>query len=500
MTSANRILSFVLVVLSITFMYNAGLAQVTLNCESGNRAIEQGNCWGFGAISYSNTSNLVIEGPWSTKSNSLTNNNATACWIKTPWMLVGSGNITFQARLDGAGGGVISKSILLAYIPFAPGNSYGEGTPVQFYTYNFPAFNVSTIRNISVPIPAEIQNSNTAYKFWVSFVGQGGNERAYSDSYVFPGTYWSDPSNSCNPMVVIQDADSDGVADSEDSFPNDPYRAYTSVYPAVASYGTLAFEDSWPNKADYDMNDLVVDYKFSTITNSANNVVEVLGKIVARASGASYKNGFGFQLDGIASNKIRSATGMDLSSSCPFQFQSNGLEANQQYANCIVFDNFYHVMPHPGSGTGINTSAGAPSVPYDTITLTIRFMENGAPAPGGSVPISALSSDKFNFYMIRNMERGNEIHLADHMPSSLVNTALFGTGSDDSNPAAGKYYKTLNNLPWGINIIQGFNYPAEKSQIDAAYLHFNQWAVSSGSNYPDWFADHPGYRNFQAIY
>ena len=37
-------------------------AQVTLDCESGNRTIEQGNCWGFGAVSYTNTSGLVISG------------------------------------------------------------------------------------------------------------------------------------------------------------------------------------------------------------------------------------------------------------------------------------------------------------------------------------------------------------------------------------------------------------------------------------------------------
>ena len=53
---------FYITVLISLVMTTGSMAQVTLNCESGNRAIEQGNCWGFGANSYSNTANLVISG------------------------------------------------------------------------------------------------------------------------------------------------------------------------------------------------------------------------------------------------------------------------------------------------------------------------------------------------------------------------------------------------------------------------------------------------------
>jgi LruC domain-containing protein len=475
-------------------------ADVTLNCESGNRAIEQGNCWGFGAVTYSNTSNLVIDGTWSTKSNSLTNSSPTACWIKTPWMLVGNGNITFKARLDGQGNGVTFKGIVLSYIPYIPGASQGEGTAVEFYTYNFPAVNVTTIQDLSIPIPAEIQNSNVVYKFRVSFVGKGGNERAYADTFVFPGTYWSDPANGCGPQAVIVDTDGDGVADNQDNYPNDPFRAYNSYFPSLNTFGTLAFEDGWPNKSDYDMNDIVVDYRFNTVTNANNNVVELMAKIVARASGATFKNGFGFQLDGITPDKILSVSGNHIGPSSMFNIQANGLEANQTYANCIVFDNFYNIMTHPGAGTGINTTAGAPHVPYDTLTIEIKFIDNGVPASGGAVPISQLSPSAFNYYIVARQQRGLEIHLADYIPSSLANTALFGTGSDDSNPASGKYYKTENNLPWGLNVLQGFDYPLEKGSIDGAYFHFVDWAVSSGELYPNWYSNQAGYRDGEKIY
>ncbi len=475
-------------------------AQVTLNCESGNRAIEQGNCWGFGAASYSNTSSMVISGVWSVRTNSLSNQSPTACWVKSPWMLPGTGNITLKSRLDGNGNGVTSKGIVIFYIPYLPSASSGEGVAVQIYSYSFPSFTATTIRDISVAIPPEIANSNQPYKFRVSFIGQGGNERAYADDFVFPGTYWSNPAASCSPMTIIIDQDGDGVADSQDNYPADPYRAYNNYFPTQNTYGTLAFEDSWPYKSDYDLNDLVVDYQINTITNSANNVVEVKTKVVTRASGASYKNAFCFQLDGIAANKVVSCTGNQIGANTIFSFQPNGLEANQNFANCIVFDNFFDIMPHPGGGTGINTNASAPFVPYDTLNVTTAFIQNGVPASGGTVLLSELSPTVFNFYIVANQLRGNEIHLADRVPTNLINSALFGKGADDSNPETGKYFKTVNNLPWGLNLQQGFDYPVEKEAIDNAYNFFTNWAGSAGATYQNWHSDQVGFRNNNKVF
>lgn len=486
----------------LVFMFGANIliAQVTLNCESGNRAIDQGNCWGFGAASYSNTSSMVISGVWSVRTNSLSNQSPTACWVKSPWMLPGSGNITLKSRLDGNGNGVTSKGILIFYIPYVPSASYGEGVAVQMYTYSFPSFYATTIRDISVPIPPEIANSNQPYKFRVSFVGQGGNERAFADEFVFPGTYWSDPSASCSPMTVIIDQDGDGIADSQDNYPADPYKAFNNYFPTQNTYGTLAFEDSWPYKSDYDLNDLVVDYRINTITNAANQVVEVNTKVVTRASGASYKNAFCYQLDGIAANKIINCTGNHIGANTIFSLQANGLEANQNFANCIVFDNFFDIMTHPGGGTGINTNTAAPFVPYDTLDVKLVFIQNGVPATGGTVLLSELSPTVFNFYIVANQLRGNEIHLADRVPTNLINSALFGKGADDSNPETGRYFKTDNNLPWGLHLQQGFDYPVEKESIDNAYNYFVNWAITSGSNNSDWYQDKVGFRNNSKVY
>ncbi|MBX7181310.1 MAG: LruC domain-containing protein [Bacteroidia bacterium] len=474
-------------------------ANVNLTCESGNRGVEIGNCWAFGANTYTNTSANVISGSWSCKSNQLTSSSVTASWVKSPWIKFSSGNITFKAKFDNATG--TSRGVKVFYIPYNSSASGGEGTAVQFYDYTFPTpFPTSTVKNFTIAVPSAIANSSSSYKIRISFIGTGGNSRIITDDYVFPGTYWSDPSRDCEPKNLHNDNDNDGTCDDDDDDDDDENVSSISYYPSQNGFGTLAFEDQWPQKGEYDLNDVVVNYKIATSTNSNNKVVEINATFILRATGAGFHNGFGFQLDGIASNKITSVSGTSVSNGSIYSFNANGTEESQTYANIIVFDDFYKNMAWPGGGIGINTDPSAPFVPHDTIQVKIVFINNGVVPSGGTVSISQLSSDKFNFYIVSDQERGREVHLADKAPSDKANMALFGTEDDRSSPANGKFYRTENNLPWAINVLQGFDYPKEKNPVNEAYLHFIDWARSSGTLYPNWFSNTAGYRNTSKIY
>ena len=484
-----------LLVIITILSVNTVNAQLTLDCESGNRGIEQGNCWAFGAVSYTRRDVHIISGFWSTLSNSMTNPALSSAWIKTPWMKVGEGNITISTKLENSTG--TTKQLVASYIPYDENaGTYKEGTLTTFYTFDYPKNGTifsTAVQNLVIPIPQAIANSTNAYKIMLSFVGTGGNNRAITDKLVVPGTYWSDPTNNCLPLTMIVDTDKDGVADSDDKYPTDNTKAYDNYFPSEKSFGTLAFEDTWPSKGDYDLNDIVVDYKINRVTDAKNNVVEVIATFVAKASGAGYRNAFGFQLDNIDPNKIVSVNGNKVGTVDAFKFGSNGLESNQQYANIIVFDNFYEVLKHPGSGSFINVTKNAPFVPYVTLTVTIKIQSN--------MPIAELPAEKFNFYIVADVlkkGRGTEIHLPDGIPSSLVNNSLFGTLDDNS--AGAKYYRTENNLPWGINVVQGFDYMIEKVSIDKGYNNFIKWAESSGAEFQDWFEDKAGYRNPESIY
>jgi LruC domain-containing protein len=296
-----------------------------------------------------------------------------------------------------------------------------------------------------------------------------------------------------NPPIV--DADGDGVADTDDDYPHDPLRAFDNYFPA-SGFGSLAYEDLWPGKGDYDFNDLVIDYQFHTVTNGQNKVVDITATFVSKASGASLENGFGFSLPE-ASTTLKSnesnliVTGSDIGENF-ITLNASGHESGQSKPTIIVYDNVFNLLPHPGTGLGINTTPTAPFVDFDTIQLTIR--------PTIPVTISDFSLITWNPFLIVNKNRDHEIHLRGYGITDLGSSSYFGQWEDASNLQSGETYKTALNLPWAIDIPAEFVWPVEKVEITQAHLKFAAWAESSGSLYPDWYLNSSGYRNNANLY
>lgn len=257
--------------------------------------------------------------------------------------------------------------------------------------------------------------------------------------------------------------------------------------------GTLAYEDLWPGKGDYDINDLVVEYNFNINKDNNEKIKDITATFKIRAFGAALHNGFGFSFPNVNPNSIISVTGYQIQSGSIYNLASNGTESAQSQATFIVLDDPFNIMQHPGSGIGVNTDHPAPYVEPVTITLFIDFVDN-------TVSYSQLNIGQFNPFLVVNQVRGMEIHLPDYTPTSLVNPAYWGTFEDDTNPSIGRFYKTTDNLFWAINIPETFDYPNEKQVILGAYNHFAAWAQSDGVAYPDWYKNLPGYRNSSAIY
>lgn len=291
--------------------------------------------------------------------------------------------------------------------------------------------------------------------------------------------------------MATPDTDGDGITDDLEDFPNDADRAFSSNWPCCGS-ATLAYEDLWPSQGDYDFNDLVIDYQFETVTNSNNYVVEVFATFEVIAFGAGYHNGFGFQF---ANNNVNAAditvTGMNTSGLV--NLAANGLENGQNKPTIIVFEDSYDVMSHPGAGIGVNTTPSAPSVPTQTITITMTFAPNTYTANDLDLP-------NFNPFIFVNQTRGREIHLPNYAPTDLADPSYFGTGNDDSNPSTGRYYKNGDNLPWAINVVSGFDHMKEKVEITSGYFFFFNWAASNGTTNQYWNLPLPGYINSGNIY
>lgn len=479
-----------LLIVSIFMVSSLAQAQVVQDFESNDQGLQETLGWEFQKINFTSATNFLIYGGFSGATNSISSKEPWA-WIISPWVKVSEGAVTLAMKIDKS---TTPRNYILSAYPYDPTKSDGRGALIEIASISL----YSTDKNTIIPVTFNLPSNFTGnlYKFKFSFNGMISSAKASVDALTFPGENYTDPTNGGLPRPVIADADKDGVADGEDQYPNDPYRAYNSYYPAQG-FGTLAFEDNWPNQGDCDLNDVVVGYKINKVTNSNNEVVEVKAQFEMRASGANLKNGFGFQLDGIAPDKITSVTGYRRSTDTYVHDATNGLEQGQDYATCIIFDNFFNEMPNPGSGLGVNTEMAAPKVDYQTIDVVLTFLNYGQVPPGGKVLLTDLT-DAFNFFIIKNKQREVEIHLPGRMPTKLADRNLFNTGDDAS--ASHGYYKTANNLPWGLNVVQTFAYPVEKAVVDEAYLHFVEWAQSSGVLYPDWYENKEGYRESSKIY
>jgi LruC domain-containing protein len=277
------------------------------------------------------------------------------------------------------------------------------------------------------------------------------------------------------------------------------YNSRSSII--IPSYsGTLAFEDLWPSKGDYDFNDLVVDYNFMIIKNNKEMVKSITATFVLKAYGASVNSGFGFTLPTLKSSDILSVTGYDVVNKTVFDIGSNGLENGQSKPTIIVFDNAHRIMPSMG-GMGANTQLASAYTKPVTIVVKITLSENA------NIKFSKLDVGSVNPFMIVGTSvngapgsRGKEIHLANYEPSDLFDRSYFGKGYDRSSPSKGRYFVTGNNHPFAIDISDNFEWTIENEEINDAHYKFLDWALSGGSTYKDWHLNKVGYRNNDLIY
>ena len=260
-------------------------------------------------------------------------------------------------------------------------------------------------------------------------------------------------------IEVANDADGDGINDELDDFPFDPDKAFNNFLPSVNSTGKLVFEDLWPSQGDYDFNDLAVDYSFNLIANGDNLVTSIDGSFTIENIGGALHNGFAFVLP-IDPSLVNSIDGQVINGGYE-TLAANGTETGTASNETVVF-----------------VAGDCFDLQGQTISLSIEF----------STPIDAASLGEvpFNAFLIANQDRAKEVHLPDLPPTGKAD--YLGTQDDFSDAAVGRYYKTSTNLPWALNIYEGFQTPPENIPITLQYPRFVNWANSGGTQDLDWYA------------
>ena len=260
------------------------------------------------------------------------------------------------------------------------------------------------------------------------------------------------------------DTDGDNIRDLDDSYPNDPTKAFELFTPSKYGTGTLSFEDLWPSNGDYDFNDLAINYQFVTVLNAEGLAVQLDIVLNVKSIRGSYTNGFGLEFESLIPSNVAGVSGNILVHNYIDQ-NPNGTEMGQDNAVVILFDD---------PSLFLNNEQ----------TISITFTN--------PVSTTLLGSAPFNPFMIVNMEREKEVHLPNGHTTDLgVKTfEISGVNQDiDGN------YLSENGFPWAINIVHDFRVPKEGIPLHNAYNFFDQWATSGGLNYVDWYKDNAGYRN-----
>lgn len=233
---------------------------------------------------------------------------------------------------------------------------------------------------------------------------------------------------------------------------------YKAIAYSMKYKGIIAFEDNWPSRGDYDMNDVIVKYNSVLGFNTKNQVVSATDEFTAMWSGADYENSFMYQLNTDRTNVESTGT----------------MDRDLSLATFTVFEDMKQA-----TGTGSNKI----STKTTTVKITNKFKNPIDHEAFGPAPYNPFIS----IYKRTGYDR-TEVHLVNYRPTEKVKLDLFHTKSDLSDLSKGVYYVSDAKYPFAIHLSDATIFSTEENkEIGTAYPKFPAWAQSNGTTNRDWY-------------
>ena len=228
--------------------------------------------------------------------------------------------------------------------------------------------------------------------------------------------------------------------------------------------GVYAFEDLWPNKGDYDLNDAIVNAKHEKEFNDKGKIIKETFYLTTYQNYVELTNGLALTLN----------TKKEPSSIAMKKVASGSTEAEE--VSFTKDGNVYYLTED------FNGELGT------TYILELTYTN----------PLES-SADLASIQPFIYRSEGNqnwEVHIPMEAPTTKMNTSYFGKGDDRSNPSDGSYFVRQGNYPFGFYLknadISAFEETILKREnesisIDKFFPGFLDWSISGGTTNQDWY-------------
>lgn len=271
------------------------------------------------------------------------------------------------------------------------------------------------------------------------------------------------------------DSDGDGVNDALDAQPCDNTVSARVYAPADRTYGMLWFEDTWPAKGDYDLNDLVVAYNETLRFNSSAQLTGIRLELSVLAVGARFQNGLALRLPGTPQSAVTSLT-FSVANVVNSAAGEVRLDPAESEATVILSDDLHALFGVELTREWVNTDPNLPTHPYVDMVVDIVLDPLANTLSAADAPF-----DLFIF----NRLHGTEVHRPRYRGTASMNASLYNTVDDGST--AIRAFVTTEGVPFALELPELANYPQEGAAIDQLYPSVVQFGLSSGTQATDFY-------------
>ncbi len=269
------------------------------------------------------------------------------------------------------------------------------------------------------------------------------------------------------------DTDSDGIPNDLDSYPCRTDASAQVFVPGQGVHGMLQFEDFFPTGLDEDFNDVVIAHNITYSTNAAGMVSQLRLTLNVLAAGGRLEHGVGFALPVPRSN-VQSAT-LTIGSGMPTPLPLSTQDTNAT----MVLTNSLRVDLFSTTDLVVNADPSLATRPSQTMQVDIMF---GAPV------VLATTDAPHDVFIFQTNTPSHEIHGLKYCGTAKMNTGLFNSGIDASNPGGRGCFVDNAGLPWVLDLPRVVAYPREGVRISSLFPTITNWAASGGTANMDFFS------------